>query len=153
MNIENTIRDYLPKVIHLSLGTAKDGKPWVCEVHFVYDDHLNLYFRSLTTRRHSREIAANPHVAGNIIRQHAADEIPLGIYFEGTAAIITSAAQREKLEPIFKARLKMPQDILADAAKPDGHQFFIITVSDWYVFGRIDDQGVQKHHLSWGGGE
>lgn len=89
-------------------------------------------------------------MAGNIVRQHTVAEVPLGIYFEGTATIITNPSEREKLEPIFKARLKMPQDILADAANPDGHQFYKISVSDWYVFGRIDDEGVQKHHLGWG---
>src|SRR5260370_2292460 len=96
-NIEQVIRDYLPQIIHMSLGTSQNDKPWVCEVHFVYDDNLNLYFRSLISRRHSQDIAANPHVAGNIVKQHAVGEYPLGLYFEGTAAIVADETEREKI--------------------------------------------------------
>ncbi len=46
MDVEKVIREYLPKVIHMSLATCVDNRPWVCEVHFVYDDDLNLYWRS-----------------------------------------------------------------------------------------------------------
>jgi hypothetical protein len=151
MNIETTIREYLPQIVHMSLATSQSDRPWVCEVHFVYDQDLNLYYRSLTTRRHSQEIAANPHVAGNIIKQHAVGEFPLGVYFEGIATLVVDPADRKKLAPLFKERLQPPGDILADAANPDGHQFYKISVSDWYVFGKLeDDQGAQKHHLSWG---
>jgi len=37
MNIEQKIREYLPQVIHLSLATSSENKPWVGEVHFAYD--------------------------------------------------------------------------------------------------------------------
>ncbi len=67
MDVEKIIREYIDKTIHLSLATSSDNKPWVCEVHFAYDEQLNLYFRSLKSRRHSQEIAKNPNVAGNII--------------------------------------------------------------------------------------
>jgi len=148
MNIETVIRDYLPNIVHMSLATAASNKPWVCEVHFVYDDDLNLYFRSLPSRRHSQEISANPSVAGNIVKQHAAGEYPLGLYFEGQAALISDPAEREKLASLFKERLKIDTDILADAGNPDGHQFYRISVSDWYVFGKLEDgQGGQKYHL------
>lgn len=73
-DLEKTIRDYLPAVIHLSLSTCKDDKPWVCEVHYVYDDELNLYFRSKPSRRHSLEIMDNPYVAGNIVEQHTVED-------------------------------------------------------------------------------
>ncbi|HSX28614.1 MAG TPA: pyridoxamine 5'-phosphate oxidase family protein [Candidatus Saccharimonadales bacterium] len=153
VDVEKVIREYLPRIVHMSLGTSKDNRPWVCEVHFVYDEHLNLYFRSLTSRRHSQEIATNPHVAGNIVRQHAVGEYPpLGVYFEGTAAMLTDEADRKAIEPVFKERLQNPADILADAQNPDGHQFYKITVDNWYVFGKLDGDKVQKHVLVWKGG-
>lgn len=46
MDIEKTIRNYFPQVIHMSLATCADNKPWICEVHYVFDNELNLYFRS-----------------------------------------------------------------------------------------------------------
>lgn len=150
-NIEQVIREYLPQIIHMSLGTSKDNRPWVCEVHFVYNDNLNLYFRSLTSRRHSQEIAANPQVAGNIVKQHAIGEYPLGLYFEGTAALVTDEAERREVEPLFKERLGVTADILVEAADPDGHQFYKITVETWYAFGKFDDKS-QKLELVWNGG-
>lgn len=152
MNIEQVIRDYLPQIIHMSLGTSKDNKPWVCEVHFVYDDNLNLYFRSLTGRRHSQDIAANPQVAGNIVKQHTVGEYPLGLYFEGTAELLSNEDERRVVEPLFKERLGATADILAEAANSEGHQFYKITVANWYAFGKFDGDKGQKIKLAWNGG-
>jgi uncharacterized protein YhbP (UPF0306 family) len=141
INVEQVIRDYLPQILHMSLGTSEDNRPWVCEVHFVYDDNLNLYFRSLTSRRHSQDIATNPHVAGNIVKQHAKGEYPLGLYFEGTAAMLDDEAARQEITPLFKDRLGIEADILAESRDPEGHQFYKITVENWYVFGKFGDKG------------
>src|SRR5665213_3517468 len=85
MDVDKVIREYLPTIIHMSLATSANNKPWVCEVHYVYDDDLNLYWRSTPARRHSLEISQNPNVAGSIVTQHAPGEKPRGVYFEGTA--------------------------------------------------------------------
>lgn len=151
--IEKVIRGYIPQVIHMSLATAKGNEPWVCEVHFVYDDGLNLYFRSLRSRRHSQEIADNPRVAGDIVRQHAVSEYPAGIYFEGRAAIIEDDSERQKLFPLFKARLGASDAILDEARQPDGHQFYKITVENWYAFGKFDGERGGKYQLAWKGGK
>ena len=153
MDIEQTIRDYLPQLVHLSLGTCKDGKPWVCEVHFVHDDELNLYFRSLSSRRHSQDITANPNVAGNIVKQHLLGQMPLGLYFEGTAEKMDDEAARQKVFPYFQGQLERTEDILEEAKDPNGHQFYKITIETWYVFGKIGDSPVQKHELPWHGGK
>ena len=152
MNIEKIIRDYLPLIQHMSLGTSKDNKPWVCEVHFAYDDNLNLYFRSKTERRHSQEIALNPNVAGNIVRQHAPDEYPLGVYFEGTAEMLENEEERQAAFPAFQKILNKKEDVLEDARLPEGHKFYKITIKNWYVFGKLDNEGGKKYLLEWNGG-
>ncbi len=154
MDIEAVIRDYLPQIVHMSLGTSKDNKPWVCEVHFVYDDNLNLYFRSKSSRRHSQEIAANPNVAGNIVIQHQLDDIPKGVYFEGKAAMLDSKDEIRTAAEFFKQRLQVDDKITDEALQQlEGHQFYKITVENYYVFGKIDEQGVIKHKLAWNGGK
>jgi len=85
MDTEKIIRNYLPQVIHMSLATCANNKPWVSEVHFVFDNELNFYFRSTPQRRHSEEIATNPNVAGNIVTQHFLGQKVRGVYFEGLA--------------------------------------------------------------------
>jgi len=153
MNLEQTIRDYLPQIVHMSLGTSSNNMPWVCEVHFAYDDQLNLYFRSLTSRRHSQEIAANPHVAGNIVKQHVLGEYPLGVYFEGMAEKLESGEEQTKAFELIEDRLHARDEILAEAKDPNGHQFYKITVKKWYVFGKLDGQSGQKYELVWNGGK
>jgi uncharacterized protein YhbP (UPF0306 family) len=153
MDIEKIVREYIDKSLHMSLGTSAGDQPWVCEVHFVYDAQLNLYFRSLTSRRHSQEIAANPRVAGNIVGQHALGEYPHAIYFEGTAEQITNADERQKLFPLFKQRLDCDETILEDAANPDGHQFFKISVKNWYAFGKFGGDRGNKYELKWNEGK
>ncbi|HSH31844.1 MAG TPA: pyridoxamine 5'-phosphate oxidase family protein [Candidatus Saccharimonadales bacterium] len=153
VNVETIVREYIDKSLHMSLATASNGKPWVCEVHFVYDDNLDLYFRSLTSRRHSQEIAANPNVAGNIVRQHAVDEYPHAIYFEGTAGLLEGGGEHERVFELFRNRLNVPESILADAQKDDGHKFYQITVENWYAFGKFGGHKGLKHKLEWNGGK
>lgn len=149
MDIEQVIREYLLNVLHMSLATVKDNRPWVCEVHFAYDDELNVYFRSLPARRHSQEIAENAHVAGNIVRQHKLGEYPLGVYFEGTAQVLPAGDEQGRVATLLRERLQIPVDILEEAKDPEGAQFYKITVKNWYVFGKLEGKSGQKYKLEW----
>lgn len=151
VNVEQVVREYIDKTVHLSLATASDNAPWVCEVHFAYDDDLNLYFRSLKSRRHSQEIAANANVAGSIIDKYGLSEPVVGVYFEGRAKLLESSDEQQgTAAECLKARLKITDDIVEEAADEDGHQFYKISVANWYVFGRFDGSSGQKYKLEWG---
>lgn len=147
-NLEQTIRDYLPDILHMSLATSRDNRPWVCEVHFGYDDELNLYFRSTTNRRHCLEIADNPHVAGNIVTQHGLGEKPRGIYFEGTAQLIDDNAEATKLFKVME-RQGLPDAVLQETLKPEGPKFYKITVETFYIFDARESKPAQKYQLKW----
>ena len=151
-NIEQIIREYIDKSLHMSLATVSGDKPWVCEVHFVYDNDLNLYWRSEATRRHSQEIAANPNVAGNIVKQHEKGEMPHGIYFEGRAEMLTEREDMEKIAPLFIDRQGSRPTIIEEALPDDGTKFYKVTVQNWYAFGRFNGDQVMKHKLEWNGG-
>jgi uncharacterized protein YhbP (UPF0306 family) len=153
MDVEKIVREYIDRTPHLSLGTVSDNKPWVCEVHFTYDEKLNLYFRSIKSRRHCQEIASNPNVAGNIVKQHQLGEYPHGIYFEGTAKIIEDNDEINKVFSYFQSKLGADERILEDAKKEDGHNFYRITVENWYAFGKFDGPSGQKYKLIWHGGK
>lgn len=152
LDIEKIIREYIDKSIHMSLATCKLNKPWVCEVHFVYDHDLNLYYRSLKSRRHSLEIEDNPNVSGNIVKQHNIDEVAHGIYFEGKAELIKDPKEMIRIFQLFKSRLGATEDILNEAKREDGHQFYKITVSKWYAFGKFGLPDSLKYELTWNGG-
>ncbi len=136
----------------MSLATSKDGKPWVCEVHFACDDELNLYFRSLASRRHSQEIAENPFVAGNIVKQHQLGQSPVGVYFEGKAEMLPASNDQAIAFQSLKAKIGLGDETIAEAMRDDGHKFYKITVQNWYVFGRFDQEGAKKYKLEWNGG-
>jgi len=148
-NVEQAIREYLPRTFHLSLATSSGNAPWVSEVHFVYDDELNIYFRSLPSRRHSIEIAANPKVAGNIVVQHELGKPVRGIYFEGEACKLTELSEREAAYPFFQERFGMDRAILDEAASEAGHQFYKISVKKYYVFDSVESKPSQKYELEW----
>jgi len=151
MDIEKIVREYLPQIIHMSLGTSKDNKPWVCEVHFVYDEKLNLYFCSKVDTRHCKEIEANPNVAGDIVRQHDLTESPHGIYFEGTAEIIKSPSDEDISR--YSDQLKRDAEELKVMLNEDGgRKMYKITVSNWYAFGKFGTDTNKKYHLDWNGG-
>lgn len=142
MDVEKVIREYLPNVIHLSLATCVNNKPWVSEVHFVYDNDLNLYWRSKPDRRHSQEIAANPNVAGNIVEQHSMDMSPRGLYFEGTAQMLEGLTEDSPEYKLFVDRFNVGPEVLNSP-----HSFYKVTVADWYVFDSRESSPSQKYHL------
>lgn len=151
MDVEATIRQYLPQVVHMSLATSRDNKPWVCEVHFAYDNDLNLYFRSLISRRHSQEIADNPFVAGNIVTQHFLDQPGVrAVYFEGQASLLNPGQDQDRAYEAYKERLNRGPEILEDAKNPDGHQFYKIAVETYYLFDSYSSSPSQKYELKWG---
>lgn len=149
-SVEQTIRQYIAQVVHMSLATCVDNSPWVCEVHFAYDDNLNLYFRSLPSRRHSQEIAQNPKVAGNIITQHFLEQPGVrGVYFEGTAKLLKPGDEQNQAYETLSKRLNAGPEFLEEAKNPDGHQFYKITVDTFYLFDTYKSKPAQKYELKW----
>ncbi len=148
-DIEQVVRENITKTVHLSLATTNGNKPWVCELHFAFDDHLNLYFRSLKSRRHSQEIANNPSVAGNIIDKFDVGEAVVGVYFEGQAELLPAGEQQDLAAKCLIERLDITSDVVTEAANPEGHQFYKIAVNNWSVFGRFGGDHGQKFELSW----
>ena len=151
MDVEATIRDYIKNVLHMSLGTCVDNKPWVCEVHYVYDDDLNLYFASDASRRHSQEIAINPNVSGTIHEAHAAGVKPRGVYYEGTAEVLADMTEDSPILKLFLERMQYTPKMLPSAQAAEGPRFYKITVNDWYLFDARESHPAQKYH--WGRSE
>lgn len=149
--IEATIREYIPQIIHMSLATVADNKPWVCEVHFSYDDELNLYFASSVNSRHGQEIAANPHVAGNIVVQHHKDQKVRCVDFEGTAEILSAADAEATAYKAYVSRYGESEGLLNEIRKDGDAKFFKISVDNYYLFDSYDGPR-SKNKLVWNGG-
>jgi len=149
--IESIIRDYIPQIIHLSLATVSDNKPWVCEVHFSFDDQLNLYFVSSQETRHAQEIIANSHVAGNIVTQHHKDQKVRCVDFEGTATMLEGAEAEATAYQAYVKRYGASEGLLNEIRKDGNTRFFKIAVETFYLFDSYGDER-GKHTLVWNGG-
>jgi uncharacterized protein YhbP (UPF0306 family) len=133
----------------MSLATSSDNKPWVCEVHFAYDDNLNLYFRSRASTRHCEDIIVNNRVAGNIVTQHKLGDKVRGVYFEGKAELLENVGEQDEAFMMYNKRFGATKDILEEAKLENGHQFYKIVVEDFYLFDSRESSPSQKYHLSW----
>lgn len=149
LDVEKVIREYLPNVIHMSLATCADDKPWVCEVHYVFNEKLDLYFRSKPSCRHSKEIAANPNIAGNVVEPHGLEQKPRGVYFEGRAELLTHVDENHEAYTLCCQRLGTGPEILEDAKAEDGHKFYKITVTNFFLFDSRESSPSQKYQLKW----
>jgi nitroimidazol reductase NimA-like FMN-containing flavoprotein (pyridoxamine 5'-phosphate oxidase superfamily) len=149
MDIEQKIREYLPGVIHMSLATVRDGKPWISEVHYVYDQHLNFYFRSLISRRHSGDIATNSYVAANIVEQHEKGQKVRAVYIEGTAEMLADVDENHPAFLLYSERFGSGPEILEEARTEHGHKFYKITPTTLYLFDGRESSPSQKYELPW----
>lgn len=105
--VKNLVKEVLEKGYLMSLGTVDDGGVRVCDVIYIYDEDLSIYWMSDPEARHSKAIVANPQVAGTITVSGQGED-NLGIQFEGNAEKIEGArwdlakkhyAKRKKSEP------------------------------------------------------
>lgn len=142
MDIEKIVREYIATVIHMSLATCANNKPWVCEVHFSYDKDLNFFFLSKPERRHSQEILLNSKVSGSIIQEHKIGEAVRGVYLEGTAEVIQNVHEQHPAYRSYCERFGTGPEIL-------DHGFYVVKVSDFYLFDNREVEPGQKYHLPW----
>jgi uncharacterized protein YhbP (UPF0306 family) len=146
--IEKIIRDYIPQIVHMSLATLNGSRPWVCEVHFAYDDDLNLYFVSSKNRRHSQEIEANPYVAGNIVTQHHKHQKVRGVYFEGQAKRLEDVDENHPGYIAYTERLGGREGMLKEISKDGEAGMYKIMVENYYLFDSYESNR-GKFQLPW----
>lgn len=96
----------------MQLATVKDSKPWSCSVWYASDERWNLYYISKKDRRHSHELATNPHVAGSIVVPHVkgSGEKVRGLQFEGIASA-TKGDELAKAHKLYLAKFPLAEDI------------------------------------------
>lgn len=134
----------------MQLATVANGKPWVCNVWFAADDDLNIYWFSSTSRRHSLEVANDPHVAAAICLPQTPSHTPRGVQLEGVAELLTKPGDVAKAMRHYVGRvftLKQTKDFMAMAASP--HRFYRIKPTSIVLFDKVNypDQPRQDLHL------
>lgn len=114
MELESLIRSYVDQAHTMQLATSVDDQPWSCSVYYVADERFNLYWASLPTRRHSREIEVNGRVAAAITLETAVDKPVVGLSIEGTAALVERPADIKPIAIRYGQRFDRDQQWVRD---------------------------------------
>jgi uncharacterized protein YhbP (UPF0306 family) len=69
-NARELVQEFLRNDEIMQLATVRDGRPWICTVHFLAEDG-RLYWTSTRDRRHSQELTDNPRVAVAVVHNTA----------------------------------------------------------------------------------
>lgn len=99
-SVEELVREYLPQVQVMQFATSNNDQPWLCALHFVNDDELNLYWVSESKRRHSQELASNEKAAAYVLVHvnSKKEDYVIGISFEGTAREVLASDHPEVVQ-------------------------------------------------------
>lgn len=123
VDIKSRILEVFQQTHLMSLATVNETGPWVCDVVFIYDDDLNIYWMSDPETRHSQAIKNNNKVAATITFSTKSKIPNFGIQLEGTA---------EKLEGVqydllikHLAKRSYPKPDISEAEK-------ILDGDSWY---------------------
>lgn len=90
------------------LSTCANNKPWSSTVYFICDDNLALYWASIPSRRHSKEIADNPRVS--IAVPISMTQPVIGIQAEGTAEVLTDKKIINEVAKIYAKKYSRSSD-------------------------------------------
>jgi uncharacterized protein YhbP (UPF0306 family) len=104
LEIKQLILDVLDKGYLLSLATADEAGVWACDVIYVHDDELNIYWMSAPDTRHSQAVLSHPQAAA-VITVSGQGEENLGIQVEGMVEKI-EGERLDLMEKHFAKRKK-----------------------------------------------
>ncbi len=122
-DIRQFVKEVLDKGYLMSLATTDNGGIWVCDVIYIHDDGLNIYWMSDPDTRHSQAIIANNRVAGTITVSGAGED-NLGIQFDGIAGKIDGL--RPDLATKHRAKRKKPLPEEGRDILEDGESWYVI---------------------------
>lgn len=132
-DLADRVRAYLRGHTTLNLATAGPDGAWAAAVLYVVDGP-HLYFTSVATTRHGRDLLATGRAAGTINDECTTWLAMKGIQLEGTVAPVDDRGERERVVTAYLARFPFAVGLWhgeADPARiaddPGTHGFFRLT--------------------------
>jgi Pyridoxamine 5'-phosphate oxidase len=85
-----TARSILESNLYMVLGTADEsGQPWVSPVYYASDGYADFYWVSSPDARHSRNLAARPHLRIVVFDSQVPIDTGQGVYMVAIAEELT----------------------------------------------------------------
>lgn len=120
--IKQLISSVLDRGYLTTLAIMDEGGVWACDVIYIYDDDLNIYWMSDPDARHSQAIMKRNQIAGTITVS-GQGENNLGIQFSGTAERIEGARYDLTKKHFLKRRKPIPHE---DVDVLEGDSWYIL---------------------------
>jgi uncharacterized protein YhbP (UPF0306 family) len=91
-DLEATARRIIESNLYMVLGTADEsGQPWVSPVYYAAEGYAEFYWISSPDARHSRNLAARPHIRIVVFDSQAPIDTGQGVYMAAVAEELTGA--------------------------------------------------------------
>jgi len=140
MDATELTKDYIADARVMQLATLHEGKPWICTVYYIYDADYNLYWTSLPTRKHSQDIAADPHVAVAIAVK--LDQPIIGLQAAGTVTVVQDAAVVKSVMGDYAAKYHQGQDFYDNfVAATNQHTLYKFIPDAYVLFDEVNFPG------------
>lgn len=122
----------------MQLATESNDGPWICTVNYVIDDKLNIYWASIPSRLHSKQISASGKTAVAIVVETDLGKGVIGIQAKGTSQLVSNY---DEIKPIAQKYAKTfgrtGSWVEKFARSETEHQLYKFTPSKFVLF---DDQ-------------
>jgi uncharacterized protein YhbP (UPF0306 family) len=136
MSLEELIRQYLSKSRIMQIGSSSDNQPWLCTVHNICDEELNLYWVSDLNRRHSKEVLKNPKVCAYVLvhEDEPNERYIIGISIIGLAKVVEEKLDKSLINKYCK-KLNKDKQMANDAANQIGtNRFYKLVPKEIVLF-------------------
>ncbi|EKD64967.1 MAG: hypothetical protein ACD_50C00231G0011 [uncultured bacterium] len=139
MKLRKLIEEYIEKAKLMQVATSRNNRPWACSVYFAYDDKWNLYWISLSSARHSKEIEKNKKVAGTIVLPHKHGDEVRGLQFEGVAKVLKSKNEISSAMEYYAKRFGVSgKRVKAIIENTDGHLCYVVRPKSFVLFDTLN---------------
>ena len=141
MSNKPTASDHIKKSLEkqrlMQLATVGKAGPWICTVHFIEDEALNLYWLSLPDRRHSKELAENARVAITVAVKL---EMPvIGIQAEGRAEEVQDSEVIKNVMKKYVTKYKIGDSFYENyVAGSNKHKLYKFTPNRFSLFDEVN---------------
>lgn len=127
------IEQYLSEGKVVQMATANNNIPWICNVYYVVDNKLNIYWLSYPSRRHSIDIASNENVALTLAVKQSTPVI--GVQAQGVASEVKNAAIVVKVMAMYIKKYGLGQNFYKNLnLKKNKHVLYRFSPSQLMLF-------------------
>jgi uncharacterized protein YhbP (UPF0306 family) len=137
MEIPELIKKYLQEPKVMQLATVSGEQPWICTVHFAFDEALNFYWISSQESRHSKELAENSKAAVTIPVKFPEHPV-VCVAAEGKAQVLEGKSLKENLI-FYERRLPLSDEFKNKLLAGEGnHKLYRIQPILFVLFDEVN---------------